>query len=177
MKTWFICHLRAIRRDWQCYALLTSIWLLAMVRVLIDPTPRLPILFNVTPSLPYLVAVVDYGARGVGRGDYVIFAFRGDAVRHFPGLRGQPFFKRVAGVAGDLVEVRERRVFVNGVEAGFAKRFATVSQLALEPIAVTVIPAGYLYMQGANPDSFDSRYMLCGLVATSDVLAVVRPLF
>ncbi|GAB2855818.1 hypothetical protein GCM10027277_25480 [Pseudoduganella ginsengisoli] len=170
-------HLRRMWRDWPCYALLAVVWLLATLRVLVDPTPRLPILFNVTPSLPYWVAIVDYGAHGVARGDYVIFAFRGDAVTHFPGLRGQPFFKRVAGVAGDLVTVREHRVFVNGTDMGMAKRFATVSRLALEPIAATVIPAGYLYMQGLNADSFDSRYRLCGLVAQRDVLAVVRPLF
>lgn len=177
MKTILMRHMRGMRRDWPCYALLAAVWALAWTRVLVDPTPRLPILFNVTPSLPYWVAIVDYGARGVARGDYVIFSFHGDAVRHFPGLRGQPFFKRVAGTAGDQVTVHERRVFVNGADAGMAKRFAAVSRLALEPIAATVIPAGYLYMQGTDADSFDSRYRLCGLVARRDVLAVVRPLF
>ena len=177
MTARLVRQLRRMRGDWPCYALLALIWTLASVRVLVDPTPRLPILFNVTPSLPYLVAVVDYRARGVARGDFVIFSFGGEAVRHVPGLRGQPFFKRVGGVAGDRVEVRGRRVYVNGADAGQAKRFAAVSRLALEPIAATVIPAGYLYMQGADADSFDSRYRLCGLVAERDVLAVVRPLF
>lgn len=167
----------AIRADWPCYLMLAAVWLLASIRVLLDPTPRLPLLFNVTPSLPYLVAAVHYGARGVSRGDYVIFSFQGEGVRHFPGLRGQPFFKRVAGVAGDRVHVLGRRVFVNGVHAGLAKPFASVSHLALEPIAATVIPAGYFYMQGTGDDSFDSRYQLCGLVPEHDVLAVVRPLF
>ncbi|KQW93199.1 hypothetical protein ASC94_11025 [Massilia sp. Root418] len=177
MKACLTRQLRRMRADWPCYALLAAVWLLACVRVLVDPVPRLPILFNVTPSLPYLVAVVDYSALGVAKGDYVIFSFRGEAVRHVPGLRGQPFFKRVAGVAGDRIEVRGRAVLVNGVDAGLAKRYAVVSRLALEPIAATVIPAGYLYMQGVDADSFDSRYRLCGLVAERDVLAVVRPLF
>lgn len=168
---------RAMRRDWLCYALLAAIWLLASIRVLGDPTPRLPLLFNVTPSLPYLMAVVRYAEPAVSRGDYVIFSFRGEGVHHFPGLRNQPFFKRVAGVAGDRVHVLGRSVFINGVHVGLAKPFAAVSHVALEPIDATVIPTGFFYMQGTGADSFDSRYRLCGLVPVRDVLAVVRPLF
>lgn len=168
---------RAMRRDWLCYALLAAIWLLASIRVLGDPTPRLPLLFNVTPSLPYLMAVVHYTAPAVSRGDYVIFSFRGKGVRYFPGLRNQPFFKRVAGVAGDRIHVLGRSVFINGVHVGLAKPYAAVSHMALEPIDATVIPAGFFYMQGTDADSFDSRYRLCGLVPVHDVLAVVRPLF
>ena len=176
--TRFLTHcLRELRAHWLPYLLLGAIWTLATVRLLVDPTPRVPLLFNFTPSLPYMVAVVDYRAGAPQRGDYVIFAFRGEAVRYFRGLRGQPFFKRVAGVAGDRVEVHDRVVHLNGVAVGTVKRFATVTRLALEPIVATVIPAGYLYMQGFDADSFDSRYRLCGLVAERDVLAVVRPLF
>ena len=41
--------------------LLAGIWGLAYVRLFIDPTPRVPLLFNVTPSLPYTVALVRPG--------------------------------------------------------------------------------------------------------------------
>ncbi|NVD97705.1 conjugative transfer signal peptidase TraF [Massilia sp. BJB1822] len=166
-----------MRRCWYLYLPLGAIWTLAAVRVLVDPVPRVPLLFNVTPSLPYTVAVVQYGVRQVGRGDYVIYACRGQAAMLFPGLAGQPFFKRVGGVAGDRVQVVGRRVFVNGADAGQAKRYAAASKLLLEPIADAVIPPQYFYMQGSSPDSFDSRYRITGLVRADDIIAVVRPLF
>ncbi|MBB3122171.1 conjugative transfer signal peptidase TraF [Pseudoduganella violacea] len=165
------------RRRWYLYLPLGAIWSLAAVRVLVDPAPRLPLLFNVTPSLPYTVAIVQYGAGPVRRGDYVIYACRGPAARLFPGLAGQPFFKRVGGVPGDQVQVVGRRVFVNGADAGQAKRYTAASRLPLEPIADAVIPPRYFYMQGTSPDSFDSRYRITGLVRADDIIAVVRPLF
>ena len=64
-----------VRRRWYLYLVLVVIWTLAYVRLFIDATPRLPILFNVTPSLPYTVAVVDYRADGIRRGDYVVYSF------------------------------------------------------------------------------------------------------
>ena len=75
------------------------------------------------------------------------------------------------------MRVEGRSVLVNGQNMGVAKRFAAATRLPLEPIAPTVIPPHYLYMQGTSPDSFDSRYRLSGLVHVADVIAVVRPVF
>ncbi len=44
------CHMRL---RWYLYAPLFAIWAFAYARLFIDPTPRLPLLFNWTPSLPY----------------------------------------------------------------------------------------------------------------------------
>jgi len=170
----FLSH---VRQRWYLYVPLTIVWALAGVRVFVDPAPQLPLLFNVTPSLPYTVAIVERRGERIERGDFVIYAFRGAAVAHFPGLSRQPFFKRVGGVAGDVVGVYGRRVLVNGEDMGQAKRFAAGTRLPLEPIEPTVIPLHYLYMQGTSPDSFDSRYRISGLVHDRDVIAIVRPLF
>ncbi len=106
-----------------------------------------------------------------------MYAFEGEAARRdYPGLKDQPLFKRIAGVAGDMVTVAGRDVFVNGVPVGRAKSH-TFDRRALEPIEATVIPQGYLYVQGTSPDSFDSRYRNSGLVAVRDVAAKVHPLF
>lgn len=170
----FLIH---ARQRWYLYLPLSLIWSMAAVRVFVDPVPYLPVLFNVTPSLPFTVAIVERRQGGIARGDYVIYAFHGDATRYFPGLASQPFFKRVAGVAGDRVQVEGRRVLVNGLEMGVAKRFAAATKLPLEPIEPRTIPPQFVYMQGTSPDSFDSRYRLSGLVHVGDVIAVVRPLF
>ena len=165
------------RRRWTLYLLLAAVWTLAMVRVFVHPTPLVPVLFNWTPSLPYRVAYVEYGTKRLARGDTIVYSFAGEAgLKDYPGLRHQPFFKRIAGVPGDTVSVDGRDVLVNGVYAGTAKTH-TKDRLALQPIAATVIPPGKLYVQGTSPDSFDSRYRSSGLVDFADVVAKVRPLF
>lgn len=178
---WWVSGLRLLvtdlRRRWYLFAAVLAIWVLAVVRLFVHHTPVLPLLFNWTPSIPYHVVWVDYRDRTLARGDLVVYGFAGQAAeRDFPGLRQQPFFKRIAGVAGDVVTVRDRDVFVNGTPVGWAKTH-TFDRRPLEPIADTVIPSGFLYVQGTSPDSFDSRYRTSGLVSERDVIARVQPLF
>lgn len=178
---WWVSGLRLLvtdlRRRWYLFAAVLAIWVLAVVRLFVHHTPVLPLLFNWTPSIPYHVVWVDYRDRTLARGDLVVYGFAGQAAeRDFPGLRQQPFFKRIAGVAGDVVTVRDRDVFVNGSPVGRAKTH-TFDRRPLEPIADTVIPSGFLYVQGTSPDSFDSRYRTSGLVSERDVIARVQPLF
>lgn len=165
-----------LRRRWLLFGLVAAIWLLALVRLFAHHVPVLPLLFNWTPSLPYKVALVNYRASAICRGDLVVYAFEGPAGHLvYPGLRHQALFKRVAGVAGDVVTVQGRDVFVNGVPVGRAKTHA-FDRRALDPIAPTVIPTGHLYVQGTSPDSFDSRYSMSGLVRVQDVKSRVIPL-
>ncbi|WP_426078217.1 conjugative transfer signal peptidase TraF [Janthinobacterium sp. PSPC3-1] len=168
---------RHARRRWYLYLVLLGIWTLAYIRVFFDATPRLPILFNVSGSLPYTMAIVNYRAQGIHRGDFVIYAFEGPAQAVFPGLHHQPFFKIVRGVAGDKVTVLGRRVYVNGEEVGLAKTHTSVKHIPLDPIADIVIPPSYFYVQGTGVDSFDSRYRINGLVPARAILGVVIPLF
>lgn len=154
-----------------------AIWVLALTRMLVHHTPVLPVLFNWTPSLPYRVALVDRQPAPFVHGDFIVYAFEGEAAnRDYPGLKRQPFFKRIAGVAGDVVAVEGRDVFVNGIHVGRAKTH-TFDRRPLEPIAPTVIPPGHVYVQGIGADSFDSRYRSSGLVNVASVVARVRPLF
>jgi conjugal transfer pilin signal peptidase TrbI len=168
--------LRHVRRRWYLYLPVAAIWGLAYTRLYIDPTPRLPVLFNWTASLPYRVALVRHTPHAIERGDYVVFSFAGEAQATYPGLRGQPFFKQVRGLPGDVVTVVGRAVAVNGEVVGFAKAHA-FDKRPLEPIAATVIPPGHYYVQGTGPDSFDSRYRSSGLVRADQVIATVVPLF
>lgn len=169
--------LHQARNHWVLYTVVFAIWGLAFVRVFIDPTPRLPLLFNWTASVPYKVALVQYGHRqALKSGDFIIYAFDGDAQHLYPGLRAQPFFKQIRGVPGDRVTVIDRQVFVNGVPVGFAKA-VTFDRRPLVPIAETVIPPGYYYAQGTHPDSFDSRYRASGLVRANQVIGKVITLF
>ena len=171
--TEFLCH---VRLRWYLYLPVFAIWGLAYVRLYVDPTPRLPVLFNWTASLPYRVALVRYGPALLERGDYIVFAFAGDAQDSYPGLRSQPFFKRIRGLPGDVVTVEGRAVAVNGEVVGLAKSHA-FDRRPLEPAVATVIPPGHYYVQGTHVDSFDSRYSSSGLVRADQVIATVVPLF
>ena len=164
------------RRRWYLYAPLAAIWVLAFARVFVDPTPHVPVLFNVTPSLPYTVVFMRYGATEYRRGDYIVFSFAGEAQTMYPGVRKQPFFKIIRGAPGDRITVAGRQVFVNGTPVGYAKKY-TFDRRPLEPIADMTIPAGHFYVQGTSPDSFDSRYRASGLVRTDQIVAKVTPLF
>ena len=180
LSQWLLHGSRAVlfdlRRHWVMSVLVAAIWVLALVRLFAHHVPVLPLLFNWTPSLPYKVALVDFRSSSIDRGDLVVYAFEGPAgEKAYPGLRHQALFKRVAGIAGDVVTVQGRDVFVNGVLVGRAKTHAFDHRL-LDPIAPTVIPAGHLYVQGTSPDSFDSRYSLSGLVRVQDVRSRVIPL-
>ncbi len=169
----FLVH---VRRRWYLYVPLAAIWALAYVRMFFDPTPHIPLLFNWTPSVPYHVALMQYGPRPLHRGDLIVFSFEGEARSHYPGLNRQPFFKLVRGLPGDVVTVQGAQVLVNGQVVGQAKPRA-FDRYPLTPISPVVIPADHYYVQGTSPDSFDSRYQESGLVHVKQVLGVARPLF
>lgn len=153
-----------------------AIWVLALVRLLADPTPRLPLVFNWTPSLPYHVALAHYQPQAVHRGEYVMFRFDGPEQLRRPGLHAQPFFKQIAGVPGDRIEVHGRLVTVGGIAVGSAKTHSFDRQ-PLQAIEAGVIPPGYYYVRGSSPDSFDSRYRSSGLVRADQIIATLTPLF
>lgn len=169
----FLSH---VRRRWYFYLPVFAIWTLAYVRLFFDATPRVPVLFNWTPSLPYRVALLHPGTSALHRGDFIVFSFAGDGISHYPGLAGQPFFKIVRGLPGDTISIAGREVRINGKPVGIAKTH-TFDRHPLAPIAPGVIPAGHYYVQGLSPDSFDSRYRESGLVQVEQVIGVVDPLF
>lgn len=172
-----LCDLACVaRRRWYLFGPVVVIWVLASYRILFDPTPHVPLLFNWTPSLPYTVAVLEGRHGELQRGDYVIYAFDGEAKHAYPGLSRQPFFKRIRGIPGDVVSVTDRTVAINGVVAGVAKSF-TFDRRPLTPLSPTVIPAGHYYVEGTSADSFDSRYRESGLVRGDQILSTVIPLF
>ena len=161
---------------WIAMLAVLGIWTLALVRVLVDPTPRLPLVFNWTPSVPYHVALAHYDPGALHRGDYILFRFDGQEQLRHPGLRAQPLFKQITGLPGDVVQVHGRVVTVNGKPVGTAKTH-TFDRQPLATIEAGVIPPGHYFVQGSNADSFDSRYRSSGLVRADQVIALLTPIF
>ncbi len=150
-------------RHWYVFLPLLSVYLWALDRIGV----------NWTPSLPYHVVYIEKHV-SVARGDLVVFRFEGGEIaNHF---KGQRFFKRIAGVAGDEITLQGRNIFINGAHVGFA-RSRTPNGTTLEPIEPGLIPANRFYVQGSHEMSFDSRYRINGLVRSDQIIGRASVIF
>jgi signal peptidase I len=100
------------------------------------------------------------------RGDVIVFIFPND--------RTKDFIKRVIAVEGDTIEIRNKKVIVNGKELSekyiqhTSPRIVPGDMLPRDNMERQTIPKGYLFAMGDNRDeSHDSRFW--GLVPVKDV--------
>jgi len=101
------------------------------------------------------------------RGDVVVFKFPKD--------RSVDYIKRVIGTPGDTVEVREKKVYINGepVDDPHA-HISSPSVLSAnasprDNFGPVLVPEGRIFVMGDNRDnSFDSRFW--GFVEQKDIL-------
>ena len=114
--------------------------------------------------LPVLgTRLVDVGSPH--RGDVVVFVYPVDP--------SKDFIKRVVGVAGDSVQIRNKRVYINGElwddpHAYFADGSALGGGTPRDMYGPVTVPAGQLFVMGDNRDrSYDSRFW--GFVDLDDV--------
>ncbi|MDI1472898.1 MAG: signal peptidase I [Thermodesulfovibrio sp.] len=100
------------------------------------------------------------------RGDIIVFKYPEDPDRDF--------IKRVIAVEGDIVEGRDKKIYVNGVElkepyARYSDSFIHPRELDLrDNFGPLKVPKGKLFVLGDNRDqSYDSRFW--GFVDLKDV--------
>jgi signal peptidase I len=100
------------------------------------------------------------------RGDIVVFIYPND--------RSKDFIKRVIGIGGDTIEIRNKKIFINGKEYSDAHGIYSDSVIypgALQPrdnYGPVMVPQKSLFVMGDNRDeSADSRFW--GFVDLKDV--------
>lgn len=100
------------------------------------------------------------------RGDVVVFIY--------PEERGKDFIKRVIAVAGDTVEIRNKKVLINGkpIEDPHAHFMGYDPQAGAvgsgDNFEPKVVPENHIFVMGDNRDrSYDSRFW--GFVSLDDV--------
>lgn len=116
------------------------------------------------PGLP--LGKYIFNLEPVHRGDVVVFVFPPD--------RTKDFIKRVIGVAGDTVQVKDGVVWLNGQKMDDPHAHMEASAQDRSPVSPrdnfgpATVPPGKLFMMGDNRDrSYDSRFW--GFVDHNDV--------
>lgn len=100
------------------------------------------------------------------RGDIIVFKYPEEPIRDF--------IKRVIGIEGDIIEIKNKKVFVNGAE--LKEPYAKYTDSYIRPreldprdnFGPIKVPKGKLFVMGDNRDqSYDSRFW--GFVDLKDV--------
>ncbi len=99
------------------------------------------------------------------RGDVVVF--------RYPEDRSKDFIKRVVAREGDVIEIREKVIYINGARAPDPHAYYSPFSAAVNPrrdnLPPVTVPKGACFVMGDNRDnSHDSRFW--GFVKTEDLV-------
>jgi signal peptidase I len=145
----FWAESRLLIRDLVVVLMATALMVVFIVQpVKVEGTSMLPRLHD--GERIFVNKLVYYGMPKLERGDIVVFWYPNDP--------SKSYIKRVVGLPGETVEVREGRVIVNGkvLEEPYLDPQLNLSHMNHQPV---LVKDHYYFVMGDNRDhSSDSRY-------------------
>jgi signal peptidase I len=138
------------RRYWLRDTILSALVAFTIILLLYQPvqvegTSMLPLLQN---HERIVVNKIAYRVESIHRGDIIVF--------HYPLNPTESFIKRVIGLPGDWVSIRDGRVYVNGNL--LKEPYVLPAYLGLQTCAPVHVAPGHYYVLGDHRDfSNDSR--------------------
>jgi signal peptidase I len=109
-----------------------------------------------------------FDLRAPRRGDIVVFIWPKD--------RSKDFVKRVVAMGGETIEIRERRVIVDGTVRDDPYARWTDARSETEHWGPVTVPPGHVFVMGDNRDSsYDSRFW--GSVPVADLYGKVTVVY
>lgn len=167
---WGSIRQNALRWSWPALVIALVISMVAI---------KFTFTINMTPSLPFRLAIVERGAWPQRVGDLLAYRSNGQG----PVPAGIVLIKRVVGMPGDKVscepsmQTQYQCIDVirtqSGLETRQPVRHLSRSFKALERGPTGVIPDMHFHVGGNHPDSFDSRYALMGWIRADQVVGKV----
>jgi len=121
---------------------------------------------NVSKSVPHTIFISE-PTTSIHRGQYV-------AIYH--PKSSLLLVKKIIGLPGDSIEVRDNRLIVNNQEHGLVLK-QSKSGHTLTPIQQQQVHENHLFAYAPHEESFDSRYQEFGLVRIEHVKEVLCPIF
>lgn len=95
------------------------------------------------------VVLVRGHIKGISRGDIVVF--------RYPDDQSISFVKRIIGLPGESVEIRDGRVFING--SALDEPYLATQNMIRDQMSLTIIPDQSFFVLGDNRrNSHDSRH-------------------
>jgi signal peptidase I len=91
----------------------------------------------------------------------------------YPGI----IVKQIMGTEGDVIEIKDRKIYIDGRYLGNIRDKSPIKDIALLPIEEGIIPKDYVYLGGDSAMSFDSRYKIFGLVHINEVKEKIWKIF
>jgi signal peptidase I len=147
-RTDFWAEARLLLRDLIFALMIAALAVVFIVQpVKVEGTSMLPRLHD--GERIFVNKLIYYGLPKLQRGDIVVFWYPNDP--------SKSYIKRILGLPGETVEVREGRVFINGKELQepYLDPGLNLSHMSKPPV---IIKEHYYFVMGDNRDnSYDSR--------------------